>query len=74
LSRVDFIVAEERGSGGVTLLEINTLPGMTKTSLFPEAAAVAGIGFGELCAGLVERASTRVNREPPTALGMPAQA
>lgn len=74
LSRVDFIVVPARGVEGVSLLEINTLPGMTKTSLFPEAAAVAGIGFSELCAGLVERAATRERREPPVVLGMPAQA
>jgi D-alanine-D-alanine ligase len=31
------------------VLEVNTLPGMTATSLFPKAAAAAGIGFPELC-------------------------
>ena len=74
LSRVDFIVVPARGIDGITLLEINTLPGMTKTSLFPEAAAVAGIGFSELCAGLVERAATRERAEPPVVLGMPGEA
>ena len=57
LSRVDFVVEDERGE--VTLLEVNTLPGMTATSLFPEAAGVAGISFSALCDRLVRRALTR---------------
>ena len=35
-------------NGDLFILEINTIPGMTKTSLFPEAAALAGIGFDDL--------------------------
>ena len=38
LSRVDFIVGDEADPDAVTLLEVNTLPGMTATSLYPEAA------------------------------------
>lgn len=45
-SRSDFIVDE---AGGVWFLEINTLPGMTPTSLLPQEAAAVGIGYGELC-------------------------
>lgn len=45
LSRADFIVTED---GGICLLEVNTLPGMTATSLFPDAAAAAGIPFETL--------------------------
>lgn len=51
LSRADTIVAED---GSVWLLEINTIPGMTATSLVPDAARAAGIEFPELCRMLVE--------------------
>lgn len=50
MSRSDMIVTPE---GVVFLLETNTLPGMTKTSLIPDAAAAAGIPFPELCERLV---------------------
>ena len=70
LSRVDFIVSPE--SGEVTLLEVNTLPGMTPTSLFPEAAMVAGLGFGTLCARLADKALARAPRHAPGARPMPA--
>jgi D-alanine-D-alanine ligase len=58
LSRVDFVVGDEGEPAKVTLLEVNTLPGMTAMSLFPEAAAKAGIPMPRLCASLVERAYT----------------
>lgn len=45
-SRADFIVD---GEGLVWFLEINTLPGMTPTSLLPQEAAAAGVGYPELC-------------------------
>ena len=35
--------------GNVWCLEVNTLPGMTRTSLLPQSAKAAGIGFPELC-------------------------
>ena len=54
MSRTDVIVAEEDGS--IQILEVNTIPGMTKTSLLPEAAAAAGIEFPELCSRLVDYA------------------
>jgi D-alanine-D-alanine ligase len=38
------------------LLETNTIPGMTATSLFPQAAAQAGIGFSQLLDRLIELA------------------
>jgi D-alanine-D-alanine ligase len=50
MSRSDTIVTPE---GTVFLLETNTIPGMTKTSLLPDAAAAAGIEFPELCEMLV---------------------
>ena len=45
-SRADFILTED---GSAYFLEINTLPGFTPTSLLPQEAAAAGIGYGELC-------------------------
>jgi D-alanine-D-alanine ligase len=57
LSRADFVVDDL--TGDITVLEVNTLPGMTATSLFPEAAAAAGISFPELCDLLVRRAHAR---------------
>ncbi len=72
LSRTDFLVDETRGcSAAVTLLEINTLPGMTPTSLYPEAAAVAGVSFPELCDQLVTRAKARFAPSRPEVLPMP---
>ena len=50
MSRADTIVTEE---GAVFLLEVNTIPGMTSTSLLPDAARAAGIEFPELCMKLV---------------------
>ncbi|WP_373353706.1 D-alanine--D-alanine ligase [Pseudoroseicyclus sp. CXY001] len=57
LSRSDFRWDETRGLDGLYLLETNTQPGMTPTSLAPEQAAAEGISFPELCAMLVEDAS-----------------
>lgn len=45
-ARIDFRMAPD---GGMFCLEANTLPGMTGTSLVPQAALAAGIGFPELC-------------------------
>jgi D-alanine-D-alanine ligase len=59
LSRVDFIVGDEGDADAFTLLEVNTLPGMTATSLYPEAAAVAGYPMPEWCDALVVRAHAR---------------
>ena len=50
MSRADTIVEED---GTAWLLEVNTIPGMTPTSLLPDAARAAGIEFPELCARLV---------------------
>ena len=57
LSRADFRWDEARGMDGLILLEVNTQPGMTPTSLSPEQAAHVGIPFPELCAWIVEDAS-----------------
>jgi D-alanine-D-alanine ligase len=73
LSRVDFIVGDSKsGDWPMTILEINTLPGMTPTSLYPEAAAAAGIGFPELVDKLVRQAAARPRRSIPTVLSMPS--
>jgi D-alanine-D-alanine ligase len=45
-SRVDVLLAPD---GRLNVLEINTIPGMTETSLLPNAAAVAGLDFPALC-------------------------
>jgi D-alanine-D-alanine ligase len=47
-------------TGRLVLLEVNTQPGMTRTSLLPEQAAHMGMSFPELCRWLVERAVCRV--------------
>ena len=57
LSRTDFRWDESRGLAGLILLETNTQPGMTPTSLAPEQAAHLGISFADLCRWLVEDAS-----------------
>ena len=51
-SRTDMIVSNDE----VYILETNTIPGMTATSLYPQAAAAAGIGFSELLDRLIELA------------------
>ena len=53
VSRTDMIVTEDDVP---YILETNTIPGMTKTSLLPDAAAAAGMSFPELCTKLVEYA------------------
>jgi len=53
MSRSDLIVTS---AGEALLLETNTIPGMTSTSLLPDAARAAGIEFPELCLRLVELA------------------
>ncbi len=55
-SRLDFRLGED---GVFYLLEGNTAPGFTATSLVPKAAAAGGVGFPELCARLVEAAAGR---------------
>jgi D-alanine-D-alanine ligase len=41
------------------VLEVNTLPGMTETSLLPKAASASGIGYAELCERMVMLALKR---------------
>ena len=46
--------------GRLVILEVNTQPGLTPTSLLPEQAAYCGIDFASLCAWMVENAACRV--------------
>jgi D-alanine-D-alanine ligase len=55
-ARVDVMV---RASGEPMVLEVNTLPGMTETSLLPKAAAAAGLNYAELCQRMVDLALKR---------------
>jgi D-alanine-D-alanine ligase len=59
LSRVDFVVGDDGAPDAVTLLEVNTLPGMTATSLYPEAAAAHGLPMPALVDALVTHAFRR---------------
>jgi D-alanine-D-alanine ligase len=60
--RVDVMVAHDRDP---YVLEVNTLPGMTETSLFPKAAAAAGFSYEQLCQRMVELV---LHRRPVPAL------
>lgn len=55
-ARVDVMV---RPDGSPWVLEVNTLPGMTETSLFPKAAAAAGLSYSEVCQRMVDLALAR---------------
>jgi D-alanine-D-alanine ligase len=57
VTRTDFRWDEARGLDGLILLETNTQPGMTPTSLSPEQAAYCGFEFPEFCAWMVGDAS-----------------
>ena len=59
-SRADLRYDDTAGEPGrLVLLEVNTQPGLTPTSLLPEQAAHLGIGFPALCTWMVENASCR---------------
>ena len=53
ISRVDMMLS---GDGELHVLEVNTVPGMTATSLLPQAAEAAGIGFDDLVARILQTA------------------
>jgi D-alanine-D-alanine ligase len=60
-TRADFRYDDTAGEPGrLVLLEVNTQPGLTSTSLLPEQAAFCGIAFPALCAWMVEHAQCRV--------------
>lgn len=58
-SRVDVLLPEDDAP---TVLEINTIPGMTEASLLPEAAAAAGINYVDLCLRIIELSRARRER------------
>jgi D-alanine-D-alanine ligase len=59
-TRADFRYDDTTGEPGrLVLLEVNTQPGLTPTSLLPEQAALAGYSFASLCAWMVENAACR---------------
>ncbi len=53
-ARVDLML--EEGTGELYVLEVNAIPGLTETSLLPQAADAAGIGFDDLIARIVDMA------------------
>lgn len=59
--RVDLLVTEGENE---YVLEVNTLPGMTQTSLLPKIAEHAGISYGELCEMILEGATLHSNLAP----------
>lgn len=58
-ARVDVLLPED---GAATVLEVNTIPGMTEASLLPEAAAAAGIDYVDLCRRIIELSLARKER------------
>lgn len=61
-TRVDLLVTADENE---YVLEVNTLPGMTPTSLLPKIAAGAGYDFGDLCEAIVARAALHVGEGIP---------
>jgi len=60
-SRVDMILTAD---GVVNVLEVNSIPGLTSTSLLPKSAAVVGLSFKELCLKIIELALKNKNAPP----------
>jgi D-alanine-D-alanine ligase len=61
-ARVDLLVTEGQNE---YVLEVNTLPGMTPTSLLPKIAGAAGYSFGELCMAILSGAKTHTRKSEP---------
>lgn len=61
-TRVDLLVTSDENE---YVLEVNTLPGMTLTSLLPKIAAGAGYDFGDLCEAILERAALHMGEGLP---------
>jgi len=61
--RVDLLVTSDENE---YVLEVNTLPGMTPTSLLPKIAAGAGYDFGDLCEAILERAALHIGEGLPS--------
>jgi D-alanine-D-alanine ligase len=62
VARVDLML--EQASGELSVLETNSIPGLTETSLLPQAADAAGIGFDDLVTRILASAFTREERSP----------
>lgn len=59
-ARVDMIACDD---GSLWVLEVNTIPGMTETSLFPKAAAAAGLSFSQLLSQIIDLALEKRDEE-----------
>lgn len=68
-ARVDVML---RSNGSPVVLEINTLPGMTETSLLPKAAAASGLSYTQLCQRMIELACRRRASRGPAQSARPA--
>jgi D-alanine-D-alanine ligase len=68
--RVDLLVTEGQNE---YVLEVNTLPGMTETSLLPKIASAAGFGFAELCEAILARATLHTGTPRRPAIVQAAQ-
>jgi D-alanine-D-alanine ligase len=60
-SRVDILLTD---AGEPFVLEVNTIPGMTPSSLLPEAAQAVGISYAELCRRIAELSLARFSKQP----------
>ena len=58
-ARVDLMMETGAGGGELFVLEVNAIPGLTETSLLPQAAEAAGVDFDEVVARLIELALAR---------------
>jgi D-alanine-D-alanine ligase len=67
--RVDLLVTEGQNE---YVLEVNTLPGMTPTSLLPKIAGAAGFNFGELCLAILDGAKLHTRKPEPLTLASAA--
>ena len=64
MSRVDMMIEND---GSPYVLEVNTIPGFTKRSLYPMAAREAGLSFNELCDQILEMTLAPTTAERVTA-------
>lgn len=69
-ARVDVMV---HSTGVPFVLEVNTLPGMTETSLLPKAAAAAGMSYAELCQTMITLAVRRSGQRQSPGTGTPQE-
>lgn len=65
VARADFVASEERGDQVLYVLEVNTIPGMTETSLVPKLAKHQGISFESFAELMLSAAALDAPRESP---------